>query len=272
MKCLPVDKRSKVLDHTQSLKKLETPSVRWPIDLRLEISFPKARKVALPALSLGAASLIISCQSQAQAGTEIASRASGESTLEQLRSTRELVKANPEDAKVRFQLAELLRKAGRQREAAQEYLEATALDPTMYVAYHQLSVINADEQQLDEAIERLSKLKEEKPRELMLRVALSELLEKRQKYYRAARVLIDMVYDNAVPDKHRARVNARIHFLLTRAKDTQTADNKATTDADDELDVVPAPLPESSLRKGLTASKLKESKEMKGMGHVPLLP
>lgn len=207
----------------------------------------------------------------AQSGPRLAMKPANESLLEELRAARLQVKANPEDAKARFQLGELLRKAGRQHEAAQEYLEVTALDPTMYVACHQLSQINADQSQLDEAIERLSKLKEEKPKELMLRVALSELLEKRQNYYQAARVLIDLVYENAVPEKHRTRVNARIHFLLTRAKDAP-AEDKVNTASDDELDVVPSPLPESSLRKGLTASKLRESKEMKGMGHVPLLP
>jgi tetratricopeptide (TPR) repeat protein len=194
-----------------------------------------------------------------------------EQIYEALRSAREQVRTNPNDAKAHFQLAELLKKAGRNREAAQEYLETTGLDPTMYVAYHALTVCSDDQQLIDEAMTRLEKVRESHQKDLMLRVALSELLEKRQNYLQAARVLIDLQYDNGVPDKHRARVNARIHYLLAKSKDAQLAE-KQPVPSDDELDVVAAPLPDTGLRKGLTASKIKESREMKGMGHVPLLP
>ena len=190
--------------------------------------------------------------------------------LDELRAAREALKLNPDDAKSHFQLAEVLRKLGRQREAAQEFLDVTELDPKMYLAYHQLSLVDADDQQLDEAIERLNELKADNPKEMMLRVALSELLEKRKNFYQAARVLIDMVYDNSAPEKFKPKLNARIHFLLTKAKDAQLAQRTAES-GEEELGVVPAPLPETNLRKGYTNSKVKESREMRGVGHVPLL-
>lgn len=192
------------------------------------------------------------------------------SALDQLRAARAKVKANPGDVNARFQLAEMLRKLGRQGEAAHEYLNATELDPSLYLAYHQLTLVEADSSQLDDAIERLKKLKEEKPKELMLCVALSELLEKRGNYYQAARQLIDLGYANAVPVKFAPKVNARVHYLLSKAKEAQSKETVSAVD-DEELEVVPAPLPESTLKKGIAASKYKESREMKGVGHVPLL-
>jgi tetratricopeptide (TPR) repeat protein len=194
-----------------------------------------------------------------------------EQIYEALRGAREQVRQNPGDAKAHFRLAELLRKAGRNREAAQEYLETTGLDPNLYVAYHALAACCEDQQVIDEAITRIEKVRETHQKDLMLRVALSELLEKRLNYSQAARVLIDLQYENAVPEKYRTKVNARIHYLLAKSKEAQLAE-KQPVPSDDELDVVPAPLPDSGLRKGLTASKIKESREMKGMGHVPLLP
>lgn len=194
-----------------------------------------------------------------------------EQLYDALRSARAQVKANPTDAKAHYQLGVLLKKAGRKREAAQEFLDATEIDPTMYVAFHDLSVCSDDQQLIEEAIHRLEKAKESRPKEVMLRVALSELLEKKESYSQAARVLIDLQYANGIPPKYTAKINARIHYLLAKSKEAQLADKQAVP-TDDELDVVPAPLPDTGLRKGLTASKIKESREMKGMGHVPLLP
>lgn len=210
-------------------------------------------------------------RSQADSTADASAAAASEVTAADIKVARDEVKAKPEDAKARYQLAELLRRAGRPREAAQEYLEVTQLDPTMFIAYHQIATIAADSEQIADAVERLNKARLDKPQELMLHVALSELLEKQQNYYQAARILIDLVYANGVPDKHKSRINARIHYLLARSKDAQASEKQVST-ADEEMDLVPAPLPESSLRKGLTASKVKEPREMKGMGHVPLLP
>lgn len=190
---------------------------------------------------------------------------------EELQALRVKVRENPNDANVHAELGDALKKSDRKREAAEEYTKATTLNPEFYVAYHQLVTVSDDAQQLDDAITRLTKLKTEKPKELMLRVALSELLEKRRNYYQAARVLIEITYDNAVPAKWAPRVNGRIHYLLAKSKEVQMS-SKDQIPSDEELDVVPAPLPDTGLRKGLTASKINESKELKGMGRVPLLP
>ena len=230
----------------------------------------KSRRFA--ALAIAVAATQLGCLSLAQGADQALSpKTAAQAYAEQLRAAREASKNNPDDAKAHFQLADLLHKVGRNRESSQEYLEATSHARDMYIAYHQLAQVCDDPQQLDEAIARLQTLKEEKPKELMLRIALSELYEKRQNYHQSAHVLVEMVYDSGVPEKYRTKVNARIHYLLTKAKEVSLADKDAIP-TDDELDVVPAPLPDVGLRKGLTASKIKESKEMKGMGHVPLLP
>lgn len=187
-----------------------------------------------------------------------------------IQASRAQVRQNPADPKARYALAEALKRAGRYQEAAAEYLRSTEIEPAFYIAYHQLSTINAEPAQLDEAISRLTRVKEEKPRDLMLRVALSELLEKRSKYYQGARVLVDLVYQNAVPDKYLARVNARIHYLLVKSKDSQESEKGAF--AEEELDTLPPPLPESSLHRDLAASRLKESRIMRGVGNTRLLP
>ncbi len=193
-----------------------------------------------------------------------------ESLLQELKIQRTTIKTNPDDAKAHFQLAELLRKCGRDKEAAQEYLAATEIDPTMYVAFHQLSQINADPNQLNEAIEKLKIQMEAKPKELMLRVALSELLEKQAEYYKAARVLIDMVYSGSVPPKYTARVNARVHFLLNQSKTSQNT-NQAVSDEHD-LNIVPAPLPETSTHnKAIHRGVSRETRKIKGLGNIPLL-
>jgi tetratricopeptide (TPR) repeat protein len=196
--------------------------------------------------------------------------ADGAGAQQELQAARAKVRANPSDARSHFNLAELLRRAGRHREAAQEYLEVVDLEPANYYAYHMLSAVNADPAQVEEGVTRLERLKEEKPKDLMLRVALSELLEKRGNYYQAARQLVDLVYQNAVPEKYHQKINARIHYLLSKAKDAQSKVNSYI--AEEELDSSPPPLPESSLRKDLTVSKLKEPRVMKGAGNAPLLP
>lgn len=192
------------------------------------------------------------------------------SSQTELQATRAMVKANPSDIKARFNLAELLRKAGRHREAAQEYLEAANIEPTNYACYHQVAMLNADASQIEDGIDRLTALMAEKPNDLMLRVALSELLEKKGDFYQAARTLVDLTYKNMVPEKYQNKVNARIHFLLAKAKDGQPVEQ--SVDTAEELDALPPPLPESTLRKDVATAKLKESKVMRAVGNAPLLP
>ncbi len=250
---VPVDKRFKVGHHTGIMRSIH------------QLSF---------FATLVAATLLIpqtvSAESSASQDHFI-QKTAAQIAAEELATLRQKVRQTPNEANAHAQLADALRKRGRLREAAQEYVQATLLAPEMYAAYHQIAAIGDDPQQLDDAIARLTKAKQEKPKELMMRVALSELLEKRKNYYQAARVLIEITYENAVPPKYFQRVNARIHFLLAKSKEAQLHAKDAVS-SDEDLDVVPAPLPETGLRKGLTASKINESKELKGMGHVPLLP
>jgi len=188
----------------------------------------------------------------------------------EVRQARENVHAAPKDFRSHFALAELLKRGGSLKEAVKEYSAATELNPSFYVAYHQMAYSSPDSQTVEAAIDRLNKLKEEKPRDLLLRVALSELLEQRKEYYHAARTLIDLLYQNAVPEVHVAKVNARVRLLLGKAKDMQTLEKARGTE--EEMEMVPPPLPEASLRRNLHASKIKEPKVMPGVGHAPLLP
>ncbi len=222
---------------------------------------------ALAAICLGVA-IPGSCYAQPAA---VPAGATQTDAGQQLQAARSQVRENPSSAKAHCALAELLKKSARQREAAQEYLQASELEPTLYIAYHQLSTLDADPTQLDEAISRLNTLKDDRPKDLILRVALSELLEKRGRFYQGARVLVDLVYQNAVPDNYLPKVNARIHYLLVKSRDSQETD-KGPGSSEEELDTLPPPLPEATLHSDMAASRLKESRVMRGVGHAPLLP
>lgn len=188
-------------------------------------------------------------------------------------NARQLVQQQPESAKARYQLGRALRLAGKHEEAASELLEASTMDPSLYVAYHELSLTKCRPQQLDEAIDRLSILKDEKPKDLLLRVALSECLESAGKTYLASRVLVDMVYANTIPEKYVDRINARIHYLLAKAKDAHAVDRAATAaDEAAEEESLPPPMPEANIRRNLQASKIKDSKAVQGFGRTQLLP
>jgi len=175
---------------------------------------------------------------------------------------------SPQDARLRFQLGKALLAAGDRAGASIEFLEATSLEPSYYIAYHQLTQCKPSNDQLDEASERLIHLRDERPNELMLRVALSEILEQRGDCYAAARALIDLSYQpGGVPAQLLPKVQARIHYLLSQTKDSHTADNAKTNDAG--LEPLPAaPTSQSQARRDLAASKAKDS----GFGHSTLLP
>lgn len=187
----------------------------------------------------------------------------------------------PNDAQLHFKLAEFYRKAEQYKLAADEYTTTINLDQTVWAAYHQLTAISTDEKQLDAALVKLSKLEAEKPKELMMRVALSELFEKRGNYYQAARTLVDCTYNGGVPEKWRIRVNARIHNMLVLAKSQKlqfedpAAAAAATANAapaEEDLDIMPAPLPTASTKRSIAQAKIKDAKEVRGMGNTPLLP
>ena len=184
------------------------------------------------------------------------------------------VETSPRDVKKRFELAESLRLSGDLKKAAVEYLDVTSLEPAYYIAYHQLIRTKPSSDQLDEALERLKKLEEHKPKNLMLRVALSEVLEQKGDLYDAARTLVDLQYAHGIPEKYQAKINARIHYLLSKTRDVanlKTA-QQHVQETDTDIDAVPVPLPDSGLDRGLSATKLKDSKVPAGYGHARLLP
>jgi tetratricopeptide (TPR) repeat protein len=182
---------------------------------------------------------------------------------------RNLADNDPANAKLKFQYAEALRHAGKTAEAMREYVQVTEMDPSNYVAYHQIALGSPDQKTLTESIKRLSHLMSDKPRELMLRVALSELLECQGQYFQASKVLVELVFENAVPPKFTAKVNNRIRYLQTKARGEhavrKTQDVHAKTDS-----VPPLPLPEENLSRGLSASRLEKGQEVDGFGHSVL--
>lgn len=250
---------------TKTLKSWTIPAVRTEVSQlrscnRIPARSAQAVLVAVAvSAALGSAAGSEPVEGQAKPGPSAAD----------IQAAREAVKQRPADGKAHLALADLLKAAGRQREAAHEYLEVTSHEPANYMAYHQLSLLSADPSQIDEAVSRLNKLKEERPHELLLSVALSELLEKKGNYYQAARCLVDLVYQNAVPAKYHTRVNQRIHYLLAKSKDAQ---GDKTVAAEEDSDVLPPPLPPSAQKRDIAASKLKESRVMRGVGNAPLLP
>jgi tetratricopeptide (TPR) repeat protein len=188
-------------------------------------------------------------------------------TLAQLKARAE---EEPSDAKVRYSYGEGLKKAGNIKEASREFLATTEIDPGFYHAYHQLSVICSEKHLLDEAITRLTYLQAERPKDLLLRVALSELYEKLGENYQASKVLVELVYENAVPEKYLKKINNRIRFLQAKTKDSQSLDKAYV--GDEQMDSNPPPLPEATLGRDLSISKVKEPKIMQGFGHATLLP
>ncbi|MBZ0187087.1 MAG: hypothetical protein K8F91_12640 [Candidatus Obscuribacterales bacterium] len=174
-------------------------------------------------------------------------------TAQQLDAGRKFSDENPADAKAKFEYAELLRQAGKTADASNAYLQVSEIDAAFYVAYHQLSLICQDQSILAEAVKRLEYLLQTKPKELLLRVSLSELLEKQGDYYRASRTLIDLVFADAVPPKYAKLVNDRIRFLQAKAREVQVL-RKASEIKLGHGDV-DLPLPDETLKKGLYASR-----------------
>jgi tetratricopeptide (TPR) repeat protein len=215
-------------------------------------------------------SLSAAAETTASATATASARANERFTAEELAQLKAQVDAEPSDAKLRYSYGDALKKMGRLKEAAREFLGATELEPNLYQAYHQIALCTSDKTVLDEGISRLNYLKEEKPKDLMLRVGLSELYEKRGEYYQASRVLVDIIYLNAVPDKYLPKINNRIRFLQSKTKDSQALDKAPIAEATEEAG--PAPLPDANLGRDLSISKVKEPRVMQGFGNAPLLP
>lgn len=199
-------------------------------------------------------------------------KADKSSLQQELSSLSEQIQAMPRDPHLRFRQGQVFYALENKNEALKAYQEVIKLDPNFYVAYHEIARCSDDAKLVDQYTTALTALQKERPKDLMLRVALSEFLEKKKNYREAARVLIDLVYANEVPAKYTAKVNARIHHLLSLSKISEAT--KATLDApatnEEGLDLSPAPPPLPS--RGISAHRVRESKEMHGVGHAPLLP
>lgn len=192
----------------------------------------------------------------------------------ELDNARHQAEDNPSNAKFRYDYAELVRRAGDLKTASREYLHATEIDGAYLLAYHQLALNCTDAILVTEAVKRLQHLKEQHPNDLMIRVALSELLENQGKYYDASRVLVELVFKNVVPVKYTTKLNSRILFLQAKARaqhiDRGAHEGHHGTGKVEHVDSVPVPLPEESLNSGLKASRLEPSNQGESFGHSRL--
>lgn len=203
----------------------------------------------------------VECPAQ-QGKTE--STTGGTKILEQiavpdLNKARENSENNPSSAEMSFKLAEALRLNGDVVKANHQYLHTTEIEPAFYLAYHQIFVHCNEERVLDDAINRLRFLKQDKPNELMLRVALSELLEKKKEYFEASRELIELVFANSVPEKYKEKVNTRIRYLQAKTTSAQARReaNAGGINSEDSASKPPLPVTENLLQKGVSLSKVK---------------
>lgn len=190
-------------------------------------------------------------------------------SIEALKAALEKSEANPSDPKLKFEYANMLLKAGKKKQALNEFLAVTDVDASYYLAYHMIALHAKDEKMLAHATKRLAHLKETKPKDLMLRVALSELLEAQGDYYRASRALVDLVFLNAIPAKYKKKVDSRIVFLQAKARDAHADRHSAVHHHTDTVNVSP-PLPEETINKGIQAAKVKSNQTNSSVGNVPI--
>lgn len=189
-------------------------------------------------------------------GVSAASGQEAAPTMEDLKLSLEKAEANPANPAFRLEYAETLRKMGKKKEANHQLMAVTDVDASYYVAYHLLAKHCKDAKLLKEATRRLEHLKITKPKELMLRVALSELLEAQGDFYHASRSLVDIVFLDAVPPKYKQKVHARIRYLQAKARDSHAGRSTGTQDSiasDND-----PPLPEESIKRGLAASSIQK--------------
>jgi hypothetical protein len=195
-------------------------------------------------------------------------------TQAELDAARHQAEDNPANAKLKYDYGELLRRSGDVKTASREYLLATEIDASYLLAYHQLALNCTDATLVAEAVKRLQHLKEQHQDDLMIRVALSELLENQGKYYDASRILVELVFKNVVPVKYTTKLNSRILFLQAKARaqhiDRGAHEGHHGTGKVENVDSVPVPLPEESLNSGLKASRLEPSTQGESFGHARL--
>jgi hypothetical protein len=200
-----------------------------------------------------------------------------DSLIQQIKSIRQTIQQCPLDVTKRLHLASLLRRNGEVKQAAIEDLNATAVDPSCCIAYHEMLQNKATVEQVEECIARLTKYDQLKPDQLAIRMTLSELYENKGDYYQAARVLVDLQYvKGAIPSKFAEPIDSRIHALLNDSKDAQTTEkaieHKENTAQAESTPVTPVPMPDVNNNKDVPASKLRNTRMTEGYGHSQLLP
>lgn len=228
---------------------------------------------SLFAISVMSATLALSIPCAFAQGTAVASPSapatSTPPTAAEIEAAKAKSDANPADAKLRFEYGEMLRKSGDLAQASVQYLHATELDASYYIAYHYLAQTCTDKTMLEEGVQRLTHLMDQKPTDLMLRVALSELLETQGKYFEASRPLIKLVFTNTVPAKYVDQLNKKIRFLQAKAHAQHVA-TKAQESSTSRMEKTALPLPDESLRQGLDEARLEQGASSHGFGHSRL--
>ncbi len=199
------------------------------------------------------------------------------STVQQIKSIKESIQICPLDVSKRLYLARLLRSSGEIQQAAIEYLNTTAVDPSCCIAYHEMLQSKATVEQIDECLARLTKYDQLQAKQLAVRMTLSELYETKGDYYQAARVLVDLQYvKGAIPVKFAERIDSRIHELFNNSKDVQTTakaiEHKENIEQAESTPSTPVPMPDLKMTKDMPTSKLRDTKMTEGYGHSQLLP
>ncbi len=206
-----------------------------------------------------ALSLLVFMPSSSQAQIQNQGQSNAQAAEPDLDKARENSENNPSSAEMSFKYAEALRINGESMKANHQYLHTTEIEPSFYLAYHQLFLYCSENRILDDAINRLRFLKQDKPNELLLRVALSELLERRKEYFAASRELIELVFANLVPEKYKEKVSTRIRYLQAKTTTAQAQRDANTSDANhsDSISHPPLPVNDDILKKGVSLSKVK---------------
>ncbi len=194
---------------------------------------------------------------------------------QEIKSAKEAILLSPIDTEKRLHLARLLRRSGNTKQAAIEYLNATVVSPNCSAAYHELVLSNPSIGQIDEAIARLSKLDEMKPKQLSTKMGLSELYEHKDDYYQAARVLVDLQYSQNIPAKYVPQIASRVHMLLGKTKDVRTTEKaieQKTNIEESESSSTPIPMPDVTVKTDAPTDRLRNTRVKEGYGHAQLLP
>jgi len=194
---------------------------------------------------------------------------------EQIILAKKAVLLAPTDLVKRLYLARLLLRSGNTRESTIEYLNITVLNPKSFIAYHEILLGRPSVEQINEAIARLNRLDEIKSKQLVGTMVLSELYERKEDYYQAARVLVDLQYSHTIPQKYLAQITSRVHVLLSKDKDSRTVEKaieqKTNVEEAEFTPNTPVPMPDVTTTDA-PANKLRNNKAIEGYGHAQLLP